>query len=86
MAIVLSNPEDRKNVKLVLDEISNSMTRIEAEREYIKEAISDMADKYDLPKKILNRMARVYHKQNFSETVDENDELVVLYENVVGSA
>jgi hypothetical protein len=86
MPLTISNPEDRKNIKLVLDEISNSMVRIAGEREYIKEAISDMSEKYEIPKKILNKMARIYHKQNFTEMVDENDELEALYENVVSGS
>jgi hypothetical protein len=37
MSIMLSNPADRKKIREALQEISNSMTRIEGERDYIKE-------------------------------------------------
>jgi hypothetical protein len=85
MALVISSSEDRRKIKAVFDEISNSMVRIEAERDYIKEAISELSKNHELPKKILNRMARIYHKQNFIESVAENDDLETLYENVIHS-
>ena len=39
----ISSPADRKKIKDALHEISGSMTRIEAERDYIKEAIKELA-------------------------------------------
>jgi hypothetical protein len=81
--MTISNPADRKKIRDALQEASNSMTRISAERDLIKEIAKELADQYQLPKKTVNKMIRVYHKQNFSEEVAAQDEFETLYEEVV---
>lgn len=82
---MVSNPEDRKKIANALNEISNAMYRIAGERDYIKETVGNLSKTYDISKKILNRMAQIHYKQCFSETVAENDEFEILYENVMNS-
>lgn len=74
---------DKNKVLGVLKEVSNAMTRIESERDFIKEAISKAAEEHELDKKILRKMANVYHKQNFDAVQGENDEFITLYETIV---
>lgn len=81
----VSNPADRKKIADALNEISNAMYRIQGEKDYIKETVDDLSKKFDISKKILNRMARIHYKQAFNETVAENDEFEALYENVMNS-
>ena len=63
MTLVVSNPVDKKKIKDALFEISNSYTRIDAEKELIKDIVEDLADKFELPKKHINKIARAYHKR-----------------------
>lgn len=79
----ISNPADRKKIKDALQEISDSMTRIQAERDLIKDIVKDVSDNYQLPKKHINKMARIFHKQNFQITQQEQDELESLYITIV---
>jgi replication initiation and membrane attachment protein DnaB len=79
----ISNPEDRKKIKNALQEISGSMTRIEAERDLIKEIVNDVVDNFKLPKKYVNKMARIWHKQNFQTEKQESEEFENLYITVV---
>jgi hypothetical protein len=79
----ISSPEDRKKIKNALQEISDSMTRMEAERDLIKDIIQDVNDNHKLPKKYISKMARIYHKQNFQVTQQETEELEALYITVV---
>ena len=79
----VSSPDDRLKIKKLLAEISGSMTRIEAERDLIRETIKDMSEKFLLPKKTLARMAKFYHKQNYSQEVAEHEEFEDLYETIV---
>jgi hypothetical protein len=79
----ISNPVDRAKIKKMLGEVSNSMTRIAAERDLIRETIKEMSDEFQLPKKTLNRMAKVYHKQNYTQEVAEHEEFEDLYETIV---
>lgn len=79
----LSNPADRAKVKKMLDEISASYTRIAAEKDLIKETIADLSKQYEIPKKILAKMAKTYHKQSFYAEQEEHGDFEELYENVV---
>lgn len=78
----VSSPADREKIRKMLSEISSSFTRIEAERDLIRETIKEMSDQFQLPKKTLNKMAKVYHKQNFNQEVAEHEEFESLYEEI----
>jgi hypothetical protein len=84
MAGIPSNPADRKAIFDCMKEISNSMTRMEGEREFVREAIKEICDKQELSKKTFRRMAKVYHKQNFSKEVEEHEEFETMYEQLTG--
>lgn len=82
----ISNPADQIKIKKMLSEISDSFTRIEAERDLIKETIEALSEDFDIEKKILRKMARIFHKQNYSTVEAEQEELALLYESVVGTS
>lgn len=79
----ISNPADRQKIKKMLGEVSDSMTRIAAERDLIKETIKEMSQQFNLSKRTLNRMAKVYHKQNFTREQEEHSEFEDLYTSIV---
>ena len=79
----ISNPADRDKLLGVLKECSNSMVRMEGERDLIKEAVKDICDKLELPKRVVNKMVKFYHKQNFDEEVAVQDQFMELYNAVV---
>jgi len=74
---------DKKVLKGVLDELSNSMLRVKSEKEFQKEAITDASEKFNMNKRILRKMAKVYHNNSFTEEVMEMEEFQTLYESVV---
>lgn len=80
----ISNPADQVKIKKMLSEISDSFTRIEAERDLVKETIEALSEDFEIEKKILRKMARIFHKQNYSAVEAEQEELALLYESVVG--
>lgn len=82
--ILPSSDTDKQRIKSCMEEISNAYTRMEAEREFIKDAIESLSEDVDIPKKYLNKMARIYHKQNLSEAVGEMEDVEALYEAVIG--
>ena len=79
-----SDPAARKAIKKCMDELSASMARIEGEREFIKEAINNICEEYEMSKKTFRKLAKVYHKQNFSKEVAENEEFETMYEQLTG--
>lgn len=84
IAKVPTDPAERKKVMEALKEISASMTRIEAERDLIKDILAKMQDEFEIPKKPARKLAKIYHMQNFSEVQAEQEELEALYETIVG--
>ena len=74
--------EDKKKIKGALQEASNSLTRIDAERDLVKNIINDTSKNFQIPKKTVKKLINVYHKQNFSEEVATHEEFESLYETV----
>ena len=65
-----SSPADRKAIFDCIKEISGSMTRIDDERQFIRDAINNICDSMKISKKTFRRMAKAYHKQNFDKEVE----------------
>jgi hypothetical protein len=79
-----SDPAARKAIKKCMDELSASMARIDGERDFIKEAITNCCEEYEMNKKTFRKLAKVYHKQNFSREVAEHEEFETMYEQLTG--
>lgn len=76
--------EDQQGrLKKALKDASDSHMRQEAESEYLREVIKKIAEDLKIPKKLVNAMAKVYHKQNFDEVVAEHEQFEKLYKTVV---
>ena len=81
--MVVSNPVQRETIVNALKEWSNSAVRVEAEKDLQKSIIDDLADKVEIEKKYLNKLAMMYHKQNFAQFQQEREEIEELYESIV---
>lgn len=81
--MIPSDPNQRQKIEKVLVEISNSMTRIEAERSYINEALSNIQEEYEIPKKYMRKVAKIYHKRNLSEVKEEFSSVEDIYDAIV---
>jgi Transcriptional regulator DsbA len=79
-----SDPAARKAIKKYMDELSASMARIDGERDFIKEAINNCCEEYEMNKRTFRKLAKVYHKQNFSKEVAEHEEFETMYEQLTG--
>jgi len=79
-----SDPAARKAIKKCMDELSASMARIDGERDFIKEAIDNICEEYEMSKKTFRKLAKVYYKQNFSKEVAEHEEFETMYEQLTG--
>ncbi len=81
-----SDPAARKAIKKCMDELSASMARIDGERDFIKEAINNCCEEYEMNKRTFRKLAKVYHKQNFSKEVAEHEEFETMYEQLTGES
>lgn len=76
------SPEQKKELQDAVREISASMTRTEAERDLIREIVKDQSAKHSIPKKIISKIAKTYHKQNLTQEIADHEEFVELYDSV----
>jgi len=77
-----TTPADKLKLLDALKEISSSMTRMEAERDLIKNVKKDVCDDLQLNRKVLNKLAKTYHKGNYNEEVELHKDFESLYETV----
>jgi hypothetical protein len=75
-------PEQKKDLQGAIQEISNSMIRTEAERDLIREIVKEQSDTLQIPKKVISKIAKTYHKQNLAQEVAEHEDFVELYEKI----
>jgi hypothetical protein len=80
---MFSTEEDRKKFMGAVQEISNSMLRAEAERDLIREIVKEKSDEFKISKKIINKIAKTYHKQNRTQVEAEHEEFLELYDEAV---
>jgi hypothetical protein len=71
-----------KEIKGAIEEVTNYFNEIENRQKLIKEIIDLTADNTKIPKKLLSKMAKVYHKQSFQEEVTVNKEFESLFESI----
>ena len=76
------SPEQKKELQGAVREISASMLRTEAERDLIREIVKDQSQKHNISKKIINKIAKTYHKQNLTQEIAEHEEFVEMYDSV----
>lgn len=81
---ILSNPKDREKLLDVIKECSDSMTRIQGEKDFMKEQVSEISEQLQIPKKLVNKMIKVYHKRNYDEEVAIQEQFETLYQTVIG--
>ena len=77
------NADERKALKDMIVEGDKCLTRIDSEREALKDIATAASEKFDLEKKIFNKMVRTYHKHEYDSVVEEMDEFQLLYESVI---
>lgn len=88
MAVKVVNVEnltdqERGQLMTALKEMSNALARAEGERTYVAEATKKIAEDLKLPKKVVSKLTKVYHKQNFDQEVAENEQFEKFYKAVV---
>ena len=83
---MLSLEKDRKKFMGAIKEISNSMIRMESERDLIKEIVKNNSDEFDIPKSTIKKVAKTYHKQNHAQQQAEWDEFMEIYDSITAKS
>ena len=86
MTAMFSNKQDIKTIKDALVEISHSLLRMDAEKELIKEIKANILEEFKdkLTPKSLNKMAKVYYKDNYNQELTDAEDFSYIYETIVG--
>jgi len=82
MSLQFSNPKDREKLAKYVKEIDNSFTRIDAEKDLIKEICDTAKDELEIKPATLRKIARIYHKNSLIEEKVEAEEVFELFEQV----
>ncbi len=83
MSNVPSSDKERQTLKTMISEMTYCLDKIDGQREQMKEIASDAAESFDVPKKLINRMARTMYKHSYSDLCAENEHFEKLYETVI---
>ena len=75
--------QHRKQIQTALQEMSNSMLRIEAEKELMKGIAEKVLEDCLVPKKDFNKLARIYHASNLAQEAAKSEEFMQFAEAVM---
>jgi hypothetical protein len=75
--------EELKVLKNGMKELSDVFTMQESQREVVKDILNSLHEELKIPKKIIRKMAKVYHKANYSEVLAEQEEFELLYSGII---
>ena len=72
------------DLKNAVVEISNSLTRIAAERDQIKSIVDEAKEKHGTAKRLLRKLGKIHYEQSLQELKDETSETIEEYEALFG--
>ena len=75
--------DDRAKLEKAVKEMASAMARAKGEQEYIRETTSSISEATKLPKKLVSKLVKAVYKQDFDETVAEQEQFESLYKAVV---
>jgi hypothetical protein len=84
--VIPSSPADRAEILQFLNSASDSMVRIEAEREHIKGICADLKEKFAIPLTFSRKMIKLHHESNMAEVEHQHNDLIDLYSAVSGNS
>jgi len=74
---------DPVKVRNAIVEVSNALTRAQAERELIREIVKKIHDEEGLDKRVFRKMANVYYRGNFQDETALNEEFESTFTQVM---
>jgi uncharacterized protein YukE len=78
-------PSDTKPILTAIEQISESLSEINASRIQINETLKALQDKYKIPAKTFRRIALMYHRSNAAQIQNETSELNELYKKITSA-
>jgi len=83
MSDIHLNPAQKDKLKKGIQEITNSLIRMDGERENIKEIAAAIEKETGIKKAILNKVAKAHHSHKFTEMQMDNERFEFVYESLM---
>lgn len=80
---VPSDPKERVEIKRMLVEITNCMSKIDSEREQIKEIKAAVKEKFGIGNKTTGKLAKTMYEHSYADVTAENEHFSELWEMIV---
>jgi uncharacterized protein YukE len=74
---------EKKVVQDAIEEMINSFTRMDAERDLIKQIVAKVKEETTVTPRVFRKMAKVAYKANFAEEVATHEEFEELYQEII---
>ena len=81
--VIPSSPADRKKILDAFKEISAAKSRQAGEKDFINEALTKLHEEFDIPKKILRKLANTYHNDSIDLVKHEADQIETAWHAIV---
>lgn len=78
-----TNEKERQELKAMLVEITHCLSRVDNEREQIKEILKAGEEKTGIKKKQLRKLANTMYRQDYASVQAEHEHFETLYESLV---
>jgi len=80
--IDIEDAEQKLDMLNVIKEISAELSKMDDSRDQIKEIIGAAAEAFTLPKPLIRKVARLYHKKNVADFENETSDIKNLYKAI----
>jgi hypothetical protein len=80
--IDLTDPKTKKELLDAVQEISHELGKMDDCRDQIKNIIDAAADAFDMPKPLIRKVAKLYHKKNAAQFENETAEIKNVYKQI----
>jgi hypothetical protein len=80
--VLAMSPEDIRKVADAIETLNDSMTRVAAERDLVKETVNKLHEEIGFPKRLLRRLAKTHYNRSFEMDTQENRDFESAYETI----
>ncbi len=80
IALLPSNPKEQDKIRGALKELSDCKTRMDAEKELMKEIADNLKEDFGLSRRLVNSMVATYMEGNYINKLSEMEARIEEYE------
>lgn len=81
----VQDPKQKIETVLAIKEYSNALMQADSHKEHAKAIIADLAEKFELDKSELQKVANWFHKQNINDQREKAEGAYDLYDSLFPS-